>query len=103
MSSLFYYNYDIRGKLMKINIHFLITLALIMGVASLAAVVTRADSPGRWDKAGVSMHGEHTKMKIDYEFIHVYKYEGCEYLYLRDKNRAGFTHKGNCKNPIHVD
>lgn len=27
--------------------------------------------------------------------------EGCEYIYYNEYHRHQFTHKGNCKNPIH--
>lgn len=94
---------DIQRRRHSIKCLVAVSIPIILLVISAFVEDTRADSPGQWDKAGISMHGDHTQLKIDYEFVHVYEYEGCEYLYLRDKNRAGLTHKGNCKNPIHVD
>ena len=43
--------------------------------------------------SGIITNGD----KINGHDIFLREYQGCEYLFLE----GGYTHKGNCKNPIH--
>jgi hypothetical protein len=39
-----------------------------------------------------------SKAVINGSYIEEFKYEGCEYLWVRSGHGLGLTHKGNCKN-----
>jgi hypothetical protein len=41
------------------------------------------------------------KIGVDVKELSVVKIEGCEYFLATFDRSAMFTHKGNCKNPIH--
>lgn len=43
----------------------------------------------------IQLDGQNVNVKI-------IEYEGCEYLYIQTSYAGIMSHKGNCKNPIHI-
>lgn len=63
----------------------------------LSGMVSSCDEPTTTTKST-----QHTvKIGVDVKELKVVEIEGCEYFLGTFDRSAMFTHKGNCKNPIH--
>jgi hypothetical protein len=46
---------------------------------------------------------EHERVIMDNMNYRIYELEGCEYIVMGYGDQKWGSHKGNCKNPIHIN
>lgn len=74
-----------------------IALILLVRFASGCVQPTDTSKVVTTKDTGVTLDAKWT-----YSAIQEFTYEGCEYIYFPLGNATWGTHKGNCKNPIHL-